>query len=179
MEIIDQFLVEETWQEIAMYHAQKMISEGKRMAKLRPDLVGFMVEFSKDLSQDARELAMYIAYVIFRIFEKAGNGSKALSPEKIVKIYDENLDWIEKMTVIDDRFLARRIENQKEFHEKYVFQYVLQTLFENDDDSEDLYIGSEDDEPEISDEEKGYIFILLKTVIDSFSNMEEKSFDSA
>ena len=175
MEVVDQYLVEETWQEVAMYHTQKMISEGKRMAKLRPDLVGFMIEFSKDLNQDARELALYIAYVIFRMFEKAGYPSKALSPERIVKLYDENLDWIEKMTVMDDRFIARRIQNQKEFQQKYVFQYVLQILFEMDENDEEIFIGDETPDANISDEERGYTFVLLKTVIDSYSLLASQS----
>ena len=41
--------------------------------------------------------------------------------------------------------------------------------FENDE--EDLYLGVGEDEPLITDEEKGFIFVLLKTVIDSYEGI--------
>ena len=112
------------------------------------------------------------------MFEKSGQTSKPMAPERITKIFDENLEWLERMNVIDERFLLRRIENDREFQQRYVFQYVLQTLFEtyDDDDYDDyeVYFDPEDVELSISNEEKGYIFILLKTVIDMFVSNETK-----
>ncbi len=58
MEPLSEELVEETWQEFASFTPTQVNKEAKKVAKGQPDLLSFMVEFTEELDQEVKELAM-------------------------------------------------------------------------------------------------------------------------
>ena len=71
MEPIPEELVEETWQEVSSFASGRMIKEMEQVSKSQPELLAFMMEFVQDLDQEVKELAVYLFYVIFRMFQKS------------------------------------------------------------------------------------------------------------
>jgi len=71
MELIPEGLVEETWQEFADFSPVRAQKETIKVSKNQPNLLTFMIEFTQDLDLEVRELAIYMFYVVCRMFQKA------------------------------------------------------------------------------------------------------------
>ena len=69
MEIISEELVESSWQEVALFNTSRITKGMKELSKQQPYLLAFIIELSKDLGQEARELSIYIFYNVYRMFK--------------------------------------------------------------------------------------------------------------
>ena len=157
MEPIPEALVEETWQDFAGFSPVRGQKEAVKINKNQPYLLAFMMEFVRDLDQEAKELGIYMFYVICRIFQKSSQKKiKRISPEDIIDCYEENERLIESMEGAHERFFER-IARVQISGQPYVMKYVVDTLIE----------APEDDDPiALTEEDTGYLFLLLKTVVD-------------
>jgi len=66
MELISEELVEETWQEAAGFSSHQINKRMEKLSKSQPYLLAYMIEFSQDLDQEVKELAMYMFFVVCR-----------------------------------------------------------------------------------------------------------------
>jgi hypothetical protein len=157
MEPISEELVDETWQEFASFSPVRAQKETIKVNKNQPNLLAFMMEFTQELDQEVRELAIYIFYIICRIFQKSSKKSlKRISTEEIINCYEKTESFIESLEGIDEKFLERIAEVQM-FGQPYVMKYVVEALMEAPEDEEPIALTEED---------IGYLFILFKTVVD-------------
>ncbi|MBW1703523.1 MAG: hypothetical protein JRJ69_16015 [Deltaproteobacteria bacterium] len=157
MEPIPEELVEETWQEFAGFSRVGIQKETVKVNKNQPNLVAFMMEFTQDLDQEVRELAIYMSYVICRMFQKSSKkGLKRISPEEIISYYEKTERLIESLEGTDEKFLERIAEVQLS-GQPYVMKYVLETLMEAPEEEEPIALTEED---------IGYLFLLFKTLVD-------------
>ena len=157
MEPIPEELVEETWQEFAGFSRVGIQKETLKVNKNQPNLVAFMIEFTQDLDQEVKELALYMSYVICRMFQKSSKKKiKKISPEEIIECYESNEDLMESLNGAHEKFLERIAEVQLS-GQPYVMKYVVETLME----------APEEEYPvALTEEDIGYIFLLLKTLVD-------------
>ena len=157
MEPIPEELVEETWQEFAGFSRVGIQKETVKVNKNQPNLVAFMMEFTQDLDQEVRELALYMSYVICRMFQKSSKkGLKRISPEEIISYYEKTERLIESLEGTDEKFLERIAEVQLS-GQPYVMKYVVETLMEAPEEEEPIALTEED---------IGYLFLLFKTLVD-------------
>ncbi len=160
MEPIPAKLVDKIWQEIALYSSDRATEEMLEFGKVQPDLLSFILEFTEDLDEQAGELGVYILFVVYHIFLKGyGKKIKRVTPEEIVECYENNERLMESLETAHVRFFERVAEVQLS-PQPYVIKYVVDTLFEVPDDEED------DSNTPLSEEDMGYLFMLLKTAID-------------
>jgi len=158
MEVISEKLVEETWQEVAGFSPNRGRKEMAKLGEKQPDLLSFMVTFTQDLDQEVKELAMHMFFVVYRIFEKGSKKKiRKMSAKEIIESYETNEKLVEKLEGVHEKFLER-IAKTTLMAQPYVMKYVLSALMEPD----------EEDPIELTDEDNGYLFLLLKTVIDLF-----------
>jgi hypothetical protein len=156
MELIPEELVEETWQEVAGFSPGRGQKEMEKLGKKQPDLLSFMLVFTEDLNPEVKELAIYMFFVVYRIFEKSSKKEIRKIPGKEVeKCYESNEKLVEKTEGIHEKFLERIAKTQV-LKQPHVMAYVLTTLMEPD----------EEDPIELTPEDIGYLFLLFKTVID-------------
>ena len=157
MEYISEELVEETWQEFASFspvHAQK---ETIKINKNQPYLLAFMVEFTQGLDQEVKELAVYMFYVVCRMFQKSSKKKiKRISPEKVINCYEKNKRLIESLEGAHEKFIER-IAGIQLSAQPYVMKYVVDTLIE---------APEEEDPIALTEEDTVYLYLLLKTVVD-------------
>jgi len=126
------------------------------LGKKQPDLLNFMVVFTEDLDPEVKELAIYMFFVVYRIFEKSSKKEIRKIPGKEVeKCYESNEKLVEKTEGIHEKFLERIAKTQV-LKQPHVMAYVLTTLMEPD----------EEDPIELTPDDIGYLFLLFKTVID-------------
>jgi hypothetical protein len=164
MERLSEELVEETWQEFASFTPTQVSKEAKKVAKGQPDLLSFMVEFTEELDQEVKELAIYMFFVVNRIFVKGYRKKiKKASPEEIIECYEQNEKLMESLEGAHDRFYER-VASVQVSAQPYVIKYVVETLFE---------VPEEEDPIFISDEDVGFLFLLLKTAIDVLNKKTE------
>ena len=157
MKPISQELVEKTWKEFAAFPLERAQKETSKISKSQPNLLAFMMEFTQELSQEVKELAIYMFNVLYRMFEKNSKKKiKRISAEEIITSYEKNEYFIKSLEGVHDKFFERIAEVQLS-GQPYVMKYVVETLIEAPEDEIQVNLTEED---------KGYLFLLLKTVVD-------------
>jgi hypothetical protein len=157
MNPISQELVDETWQAFAGFSPARARKESIKVNKNQPNLLAFMMEFTQDLDQEVQGLAIYMFYVVCRMFQKSSKKSlKRISPEEIINCYEKTERFIESLEGTHERFFERIAKVQLS-EQPYVMKYVVEALMEAPEE-EDPVILTEDD--------VGYLFLLFKTVVD-------------
>ena len=156
IEPISEKFVEKTWQEVAGYSPNRANKEMQKMGKNQPDLLAFLMALTEDLDPEVRELAIYVAFVVYRIFEGSQNKLKKITSKEIMDCYEYNEDLMGRLEGAHEKFVDRiaRIQISKQ---PYVVKYVVDALIEE---------SEEGDGVELTDEDKGFLFLLLKTVVD-------------
>jgi len=157
MEPIPEELVEEIWQETAGFSPDQINKRIKKLSKSQPNLLAFIIEFSQDLDQQVKELAMYMFFVVFRMFQKSSQKKiKRISPEKIIEYYEKNENFIQSLEGVHEKFFER-IARVQLSEQPYVLKYVTETLME---------APYEEDPILLTEQDAGFVFMLLKTVVD-------------
>jgi len=156
MEPISEKIVEKTWREVAGFSLSQATKEMEKMAESQPDLLAFLMASTEDLEPEVGELAVYIAFVVYRIFEGSRKKIKKITAREISARYECNEDLIGRLEGAHEKFLDRiaRIQVSKQ---PYVIKYVVDALMEESEEGDDV---------DLTDEDKGFLFLLLKTVVD-------------
>ncbi len=155
MEPLSEAFVEKTWQEVAGFSQSRGHKEMLAMSKNQPDLLAFLTAFVDDLEQEVKELAIYIAFVVYKMFLNASGNIPKISSKEIMTRYDENIHFLEKLEGAHERIFDR-IAKLQVSKQPYVMKYVLEALMED----------SEEDGIHLSEEDIGFLYILLKTEIE-------------
>jgi len=160
MEIISEKLVEKTWKEVAGFSPSRGSKEMAKLGEKQPDLLSFMVAFTEELDQEVKELALYMFFVVYRIFERASKKEiKKVSSKEVMKAYDSNENLLERLEAAHEKFIER-VAGTQVAAQPYVMKYVVDTLME---------MPEEEDPVDLSEEETGHLYLLFKTVIDLLS----------
>jgi hypothetical protein len=157
MEPIPEETVEKTWHEVAGFTPDKAKKEMMKIGNNQPELLAFAMESAKEMGQEVRELAIYLFLVVHRMFQKAHGKIKKISSEEIIECYKHNEGLMERLEGAHEKFLDR-IASVQTSREPYVVKYVVDALMEEDEGEDALTL---------TDEQKGFLFLLLKTVIDA------------
>jgi len=153
---IPEAIVEKTWQEVAGFSPVRANKEMVEVGNSQPELLAFVMESSQEMGQEVRELAIYMFLVVYRMFQKAHGAIRKISSEEIIKCYEHNESLMERLEGANERFLDR-IANVQTSKQPFAVNYVVDALME-EDEGEDAAV--------LTEEQKGFLFLLLKTVID-------------
>ena len=158
MEPIPERIVEKTWQEVAAFSPDRAKREMMKIDNSQPELLAFVTESAKEMGQEVRELAIYMFLVVYRMFQEAHGKMKKISSEEIIECYEHNERLMERLEGAHDKFLDR-VASVQSSRQPYVVKYVVDALMEEDDEGGDAVA--------LTEEQKGFLFLLLKTVIDA------------
>ncbi len=157
MDPISAEMVEMTWEEFAAFPSERAHKETTKITKDQPNLLAFMTEFTQELSQEVRELAIYMFYVLYRMFQNSSKKKiKRISAEEIITSYEKNEHFIKSLEGVHEKFFER-IAGVQLSGQPYVMKYVVETLME---------APTDEDPVALTEEDIGYLFLLLKTVVD-------------
>ena len=157
MEPIHEEIVENIWQEVAGFSPGRVKKEMVKIGNSQPELLAFVMESAKEMSQEVRELAIYMFLVVYRMFQEAHGKIKKVSSEEIIECYEHNEGLMERLKVAHEKFLDR-VASVQTSRQPYVVKYVVDALMEDDE---------REDAGALTEEQKGFLFLLLKTVIDA------------
>jgi len=162
---IPEEIVEKIWQEVAGFTPNKANKEMMKIGNTQPELLAFVMESSKEMGQEVRELAIYMFLVVYRMFQKAHGKIKRFSSEEIIKCYEHNEGLMERLEGAHEKFLDR-IASVQTSRQPYLVNYVVDALMEDDEREEAVAL---------TEEYKGFLFLVLKTVIDILDQKGMKS----
>jgi len=154
MDPLSKEFVEKTWQQVAKFTLDRANKEMIAMGKNQPDLLAFLMAYTDDLQQDVKELAIYIAFVIYKMFLDSSGKIPGISSKEIMALYDKNTSLIESIEGTHEKFIDR-IASVQVSKQPYVMKYVLEALTEE----------AEEDGIALTEEDIGSLFILFKTEI--------------
>ena len=157
MKPIPEEIVEKTWQEIAGFSPDKAKKEMVKIGNSQPELLAFVAESPKEMGREVRELAIYMFVVVYRMFQKREGKIKKISHEEIIECYEQNEGIMERLEGAHEKFLDR-IASAQTSRQPHVVNYVVDALMEEDDEREDAV--------QLTEEQKGFIYLLVKTVVD-------------
>jgi hypothetical protein len=155
MEPLSEGFVEKTWQQIAKFTPERANKEMIAMGKSQPDLLAFLMAYTDDLQQEVRELAIYIAFVVYKMFFDSSGKIPRISSKEIMDRYDENMSLMESIEEAHEKFIDR-IARVQVSNQPYVMGYVLEALMED----------AEEDGIDLTEEDIGSLFMLFKTEIE-------------
>ena len=158
MDWIDEATVEETWQEIAAYGLDQARSEMTDLGRLQPDLLAFVVVSSDELSEEARELAVYLFFVVYSVFQRAYDQElPRVSAQQLMQQDDRTEEFIMSLQEADEDAMESAAL-QETARQPWVMNYIVEALVE----------APQGETPvDLSEDEFGNIFLVLKTVVDA------------
>ena len=157
MNPIPEKIVEKTWQKIAGFSPDRAKKEMMKIGTRQQELLTFVMESAKEMGQEVRELAIYMLLVVYRMFQEAHGKIKKISSEEIIECYEHNEGLMERLEGAHEKFLDR-VASVQTSRQPHVVKYVVDALMEENNEGEDAVA--------LTDEQKGFLFLLLKTVID-------------
>jgi len=137
-----------------------------KVSSSKPEILAFVMGLSEEMGQEVRELAIYMFLVVYRMFQEAHGKIKKISSEEIIECYEQhNEGLMERLGGAHEKFFDRiaRAQISKQFN---VMKYVVDVLMEEDERG---------DAVPLTDEQKGFLFLLLKTVIDVLDQRNVKA----
>jgi hypothetical protein len=155
MEPLSKDFVEKTWQEVAELNPSMAHKEMQAMGKNQPDLLAFLTAYVEDLQQEVKELAIYIAFVVYKVFVDASGHIPKISSKEIMTRYNENVRFLERLEGVHEKIFdsIAKVEASKQ---PYVMKYVLEALMED----------SQEDGIDLTEEDIGFLYMLLKAEIE-------------
>jgi hypothetical protein len=165
MKTIPEGIVEKTWQEVVGFTSDRAKKELMKIDNSQPDLLAFVTGSSQEMGREVRELAIYMFFVVYRMFQEAHGKMIKISSTEIIECYQTNEGLMERLEGADERFLDR-IASVQTSKQPHVVKYVADALMEEDE---------EEDGVVLTEEQKGFLFLLLKTVIDVIDQKGMKS----
>ena len=97
MDTLPEEFAEKTWQEIAVFTPERLTKEMHAMGKNQPDLLAFLMAYADDLKQEVKELAIYVAFVVYKMFYDSAGKIPKISSKKIMARYNENTLLLEDL----------------------------------------------------------------------------------
>ena len=158
-------IVEKTCQEVAGFSPDRAKKEMMKIGNSQQELLAFVMESAKEMGQEVRELAIYMFLVVYRMFQKTHGKIKKISSEEIIECYEHNETLMERLEGAHEKFLDR-VASVQTSRQPYVVNYVVDALMEEDEGEEAVAL---------TEEQKGFLFLLLKTVIDVLDQRGMKS----
>jgi hypothetical protein len=157
MKKIPRSTVERVCEEFCSLSQDEALCVAQDVADRQPELLSFVLVLTEELDEEVKELTVYTFFVLYRIFEQAHGGPLGrVKAAEIFRHYDQNEQLMESLEGVHHRLLER-IATVAFSSQPHVIQYVVETILEAPYD---------EDPVEMSEEDQGHIFLLLKTVVD-------------
>jgi hypothetical protein len=112
MEPLSEEFVAKTWREVAGYNPARANKDMLTMGKSQPDLLAFLMAFTDDLRQEVKELAIYIAFVVYKMFLDSKGTLRKISSRAIMHIYDATALFLEILEGTHEKILDRIASSQ-------------------------------------------------------------------
>ncbi len=143
---------------------REMSLQAVRFNKEQPLLASFVNAFTAELPPHARDLTLYLAYLIWRIFETGGNPPSHVSANIILEQIQENWRFIEQFVHMHRSEVGGYLSEIAFLSQPHILDYIASVIIEE---------GKKSD---IAEHHVGYMIFVLKTVLDSLDAAGNEQF---
>ncbi|RJR33421.1 MAG: hypothetical protein C4576_28130 [Desulfobacteraceae bacterium] len=157
MSEISEDLVTVTWQAMGTISSAQARAEMAMAGREQPELLAFVLGSVSGCSPEAQELAVYLYFVIYKIFTvSAGKSLGPVIADNIELHLTRNEKLLERLEPAHTRFLERAAHLETRA-QPFVVKYLVDAIME---------AGEGEDAVQLSEEEGGTLYLVLKTTID-------------
>ncbi len=129
----------------------------ERAAGQQPALLAYLMAATQDERAPVHELALYLYFVVLQVFEAgAGRPVPEIGMDAVERRAEANEEALERLETAHEGFVERAAEAAAA-RQPFVLRYVVEALFAPREDDPDAVLD---------EEEAGFVFLILKTVID-------------
>ncbi|MBN1351740.1 hypothetical protein JXJ21_20160 [candidate division KSB1 bacterium] len=159
MKPISAKLVEQTWKRQAQLTPSKIQTVVRDFSESQPMILAYLMAMSDSLLNESEsELLLYLGTTVWQMMEAGAHNIELVTETTLEEIEDKNMKMLEYLEGESEDDFIQTVEKIIEgYNQKEVLRYVVEALFESDED---------DGQGEIRDEMIGQIFIFLKVIID-------------
>jgi hypothetical protein len=131
-----------------------------RLGRDQRDLLGFVIQNTQPLEGEVFELAVYMFYVIYRMFENAAQNSIPTIPStQLTQYFEDNQAALASVAGPQDSFLDEVTGRIEDSSQPFVMKYIINALRE---------AAERDDDPvALSDSENQALFTVLTTTAEA------------
>ncbi|MBN2122877.1 MAG: hypothetical protein JW821_01170 [Deltaproteobacteria bacterium] len=166
MKEIPEDLVTDTWQAASALPPEQAHREMEKAGREQPELLAFVLGSVMDCGQEAQELAVYLYFVIHKIFKNAAkNRLRPITAAKIKRRLTQNEDHLSRIEGAHPRFVERAAALETR-PQPFVVKYLVEAIVEAPECGDPV---------DLTDEESGTLFLVLKTVIDLLDEERERA----
>lgn len=154
--IVTPELAEQAWQRIGRLDHLAVVKLQQRSGKFQPELVGFVLAFTRDLSPEGMGIALYAMLVIFEMFQRAApTGFTKINERAILRLWQESRHIGDALLASEfDAALMHDFVNGSA--EPVAVRYVVEALVDAQEESGDL-----------PPEDVAQVLAIHRTVIDA------------
>jgi len=158
MKDISEEFIDETWDEVSCFSPGEANDEMRKIGGNQPEVLDFFIPYTEGLMPEGQGVAVVLFYAINRIFDKASDGKiELIKSDEIEALYDENEKLFGDIEAID-KALLEKVSEDHPFRQPNVINFISDFLF---------FEPEEGDESCFEDDDRGLVFLLLKSVVDA------------
>ena len=170
MNQIPEEVVDNVWDEFAGFSNATAFREMKRVGAHQRNLLSFVFVFTEELRPEVHELAVFLYFVIYRIFQTATPGKiRTIKGPKIERCWERNEELLAGLAEAHPRFLERVVLAEAS-GQPFVVKGLVEAIMS-------APLG--DDPIILTEEESGTLFLVLKTVIDVLDQARREELTNA
>ncbi len=155
MELISKVAVKKITRSLASQSTREMSLEAERFNREQPLLASFLSAFTSELPREAQDLTLYLAYLVWRIFEEGGKRVHRVSATVILHEIQENWRFVERFVQLSRSEIGGYLSELDFLAQPHILDYVASSILE------------EGRQSKIAEHHLGYMIFVLKTVLDS------------
>ena len=102
----------------------------------QPAVAEFATSLGKELSEDGRNLLVYLSMVLWKIFDSAAKGAfPSLQMKELEKMFEEIENFFLQMKHVSEEEMLTRFQEKFPIQQPFVYQYLFQKLLKPDSTS--------------------------------------------
>lgn len=159
--------IEEIWKSMTMLDEQTSLNIVDTLEQDQPALLEYLMSPPEEFSEAESENLLYAGIVVWKIFDTFGPDIRVVTEQEIFDIEDTNIDvmmTLEGESAGDGIALIERMLDV--YPQPHLLASIAEILLVEDEELE------EDDS--ISDQARGTMMLILKTVLDAMISAEKK-----
>lgn len=156
MQAIDEQTVESTWKEVAGYEQDEAVEKMSSLSEEQSPLLALVVAQTEELEQDARELTIYLFFVVHAMFRSAfGKEIPEVTLDAIMNEQEETRKLIDDIESLPEESWESSILAE-ETRQPWVMRYIVEALMEADEGPDPV---------ELTEDDRAMIFLAMRSVV--------------
>ncbi|RMG22731.1 MAG: hypothetical protein D6732_25445 [Methanobacteriota archaeon] len=165
METISKEIIENVWEEIGKMPPEEMGSLIEEFGKTQKGVLTYLLTTGESLiPTEEREWLFFLGIMIWRIMSKVNNNLSSVPLEDIYAAEDANYSRLENLSEESEGdFIAQSFEDFNSYNQKHLLGVIVEAVLGKEEES---FFDEEEAE------HKGFMLLVLKTIIDCFDQAE-------